>query len=513
MPQLNGTPRPAHVGTRRRGMALGVGPQPGRDVLRRAQHVLNPTLAILGAVPLAIAGVVVVGAPSGSTPVADLTLLDAAQTVELEMGGTGEPFVVPSGIHNQFVNPVQPLFPSQPTFPVTEALGVYTPEQLYPFTGVPSMGFDQSVQQGALLLNTAIMDQLAAGNNVVVLGTSQSADIASSEMQSLLALPTAEQPSADQLSFVLTASESAPNGGILARFDIPGDPVKIPSLGLSFDYSTPADTPWPTAIYDFEYDGFSDYPRYTGDLLSDLNAIEGILYVHTDTQFADLNLADAIALPVSADYTGHTQYFILPVEDLPLLDPLRQDGPLGNAVADLLQPILKPLVNLGYGNPDFGWSTAPANLETPVSLLPEPDMVLKAFEEAAAGVPVGIQNFMDDLGSLSAHTELIGNGASTTLNALPSLTDVLNSVNEIGSALSQLGTVTVQVGEALAITLPTYDIGLFAQELASGNLTNAIEEPIAVNIGADTLLGDFVWNSIALESLAEIVGALQSLIP
>lgn len=473
-------------------------------------------LVSLAVVPLTVAGAGALGVRPDVGPAARLTVsADArllAGTVELEMGGTGEPFVTPSTAPNPFVNPVEPLFPGQPVFPVTSAEGVYTPETLYPFTGIPDMGFDDSVQRGVSLLNTAIMAQLAAGNNVVVSGTSQSADIASTEMSNLLALPAAQQPTAEQLSFALTASEAAPNGGILARFDIPGDPVSISSLGLSFDNSTPADTPWETAIYNFEYDGFSDYPIYTGDLLSDLNAIEGILFVHTDTPLANLNPADAIKLPVSADYTGDTQYFMLPVHDLPLLDPLRLDGPMGNAVADLLQPVLTPLANLGYGDPDFGYSTAPANVATTVSLFPGSDMVTKAFQEAVAGIQPGIQNFMSDLGSLPSQSAADAVGGSAGTDSLPSLTDVLNSFNQIGLALSQLSTVTGQVDEALTTTLPTYDVSLFMQELGSGsNFLDAIDKVSAVNIGMDSILTDLVLNSISQSSLAEITGALTSL--
>ncbi len=46
---------------------------------------------------------------------------------------------------------------------------------------------------------------------------------------------------------------------------------------------------------------------------------------------------------------GNTTYFIVPTTNLPLLDPLRMFVPiLGNPLADLLQPFLKPLVDFGY---------------------------------------------------------------------------------------------------------------------------------------------------------------------
>lgn len=53
-----------------------------------------------------------------------------------------------------------------------------------------------------------------------------------------------------------------------------------------------------------------------------------------------------------------TNYFMIPVNGLPLLDPLREIPLIGNPIADLLQPDLTLLVNLGCDNPNplEGWS-------------------------------------------------------------------------------------------------------------------------------------------------------------
>jgi hypothetical protein len=45
---------------------------------------------------------------------------------------------------------------------------------------------------------------------------------------------------------------------------------------------------------------------------------------------------------------GHLTYYLMPTAQLPLLDPLRMLPILGNPLADLLQPFLKPIVDLGY---------------------------------------------------------------------------------------------------------------------------------------------------------------------
>lgn len=73
--------------------------------------------------------------------------------------------------------------------------GLYTPAQFQPWTGIPSLTYDQSVAEGAGYLHTAIMQQVAAGNDVVVLGFSQGASVATLEMRHLASLPAGVAPS------------------------------------------------------------------------------------------------------------------------------------------------------------------------------------------------------------------------------------------------------------------------------------------------------------------------------
>lgn len=154
--------------------------------------------------------------------------------------------------------------------------GLYTPAQFQPWTGIPSLTYDQSVAEGAGYLHTAIMQQVAAGNDVVVLGFSQGASVATLEMRHLASLPAGVAPSPDQLSFVLLGNPNNPNGGILARF--PG--LYLQSLGLTFNGATP-DTDYATTIYTTQYDGFADFPKYPLNILADVNALLGIYYSHS----------------------------------------------------------------------------------------------------------------------------------------------------------------------------------------------------------------------------------------
>lgn len=145
------------------------------------------------------------------------------QNTAIIMGGTGSPIPTPS-----YVNAITTLFIDPVVSnPVVKAL--VTPEELYPITGVKSLPFQTSVQLGLQILDGAIWEQINAGNHVTVFGYSQSAVIASLEMQHLISLgPNAPSPS--QLNFILIGNEMNPNGGILAR--IPG--LNVTTLGLLF---------------------------------------------------------------------------------------------------------------------------------------------------------------------------------------------------------------------------------------------------------------------------------------
>jgi hypothetical protein len=376
---------------------------------------------------------------------------------------------------------------------------------------------DTSVSQGVTILNDTIAPQLAAGQPVGVFGFSQSAVIASLEMEQL---DPAGTPSDLPAQFVLAGDLMNPNGGIFERFD----GLSLPSLGLNFYGATPADD-FPTTIYTLEYDGYADFPRYPIDILSDLNAIEGTGYVHsTYAELTPAELATAIQLPTSG--ATETTYYMIPTDNLRLLDPLRDIPVVGNPVADLLQPDLTYLVNLGYGDPLYGWSTAPANVATPFGLFPP----LSDFEQLpgllASGTEEGIQNFISDLTgtgpspvtlpSLSSLTSLLDPSSGTasatsaltepltTLSALVtnpalSLTDFANALSNAASTAYGTLLPTADIANALLTSVPAYDASLFL-----GNLSdpiNAIGLPIAADIGLGTLLGgielDVINNAIS----------------
>ncbi|MGH3563322.1 MAG: PE-PPE domain-containing protein, partial [Mycobacterium sp.] len=365
-------------------------------------------------------------APPGGPPFIpnpDVTVADI-------MGPSGTPIPQEAGQYmgEVFTRYLQPNFPNLTfTSPCTtltcgDVTGLYTPENLYPLTGVKTLPLDVSVSEGVTILNLTTEQQLTTlppGDDLGVFGWSQSAALASLEMEQLDPSGT---PSTDPVDFVLIGNPMNPNGGFLERF--PG--LNLASIGLTFYGATPAND-FPTTIYTGEYDGYADFPRYPIDVMSDLNAFFGIFYVHgAYPGLTAAQLDSAFTLPTQG--ATETTYYMIPTTDLPLLDPLRTVPVIGNPLADLLQPDLTYLVNLGYGDPLYGYSTSAANVPTPFGLFPS----LSDFEQLpgllASGTEQGIQNFIGDLTGIGPNP--------VTLGSLSSLTSLLDPSSRATSTLA-----------------------------------------------------------------------------
>jgi PE-PPE domain/PE family len=327
-----------------------------------ASNALNASVqALIGQTPTG----------SGASPAASIALI---------MGGTGNPlpdidYVL--GINTSYI---------QRLFPGAIPMGLFTPEMFWPVTpqlGAPFSTFGQSVTQGVSLLNAAINANISAGP-VVVFGYSQSATIATNEINALMAMGS---PNAGQLSFVLVGDPNNPNGGLLERFT----GFYIPVLDVPFNGATPPNSPYATTIYTIQYDGYADAPQYPLNVISDLNAIMGTFVVHglypdlTATQIAN----SEVLLPTSPGYTGNTQYYMIMSQNLPLLAPIRAIPYAGPPIADIFQPDLRVLVDLGYS--DYGPGLNYANVPTPAGLfdVPNPFTVIPDLALGAVQGPYG----------------------------------------------------------------------------------------------------------------------------
>lgn len=432
-----------------------------------------------------------------------------ANDVSIFIGGTGVPIPSPS-----FVTRANDLYVRSGLALTT----LVTPEQLYPITGVRSMTLDASVAEGVTILENALYDQIVTqGNSVTVFGISQSAIISSLLMRNLAdgtSVFGATPPLANQLSFVLTGNEMNPNGGMLSRF--PG--LSLPSIGLTFYGATPADTIYPVANYTLEYDGFADFPRYPINLLADLNAIMGIIYVHpTYLDLTPAQVDGALQLPTSPGYTGNTTYYMIRTENLPLLEPLRAIPGIGNPLANLIQPNMKVLVNLGYGDPNYGFSTSYADVPTPFGFLPNipPQIIGDAL---VAGTQQGIAHFTSDIQSLAAQPVTLPSfalpspsGLANTAAQFPTPVEIVNTAASIISTDYAVLLPTADILLSLVTTLPLYNAQLFLSQLATGNLINAIGYPLAANLGLASIAGGVEF-LVLLEAFADNVKDIQALL-
>ncbi|ODR05954.1 hypothetical protein BHQ15_14330 [Mycolicibacillus koreensis] len=437
--------------------------------------------------------------------------------------GTPIPWLGKDGQYMQLVfdNYLNQSFPKLET-PVTPCVStcnvnaLVTPEGLYPMTGVKDLPLNTSVERGVEILHNQILTDLAANGPVGddgalgVLGYSQSSVIASLEMEKLAGMTDA--PDADQLNFILLGNPMNPNGGLLSRFA----GLNIPSMGLNFYGATPADTIYPTDIYTIQYDGFADFPKYPLNVLADLNAFAGIYYVHGTYPETAANAFTELA--TSDGYAGVTNYFMMPTTDLPLLEPVRGIPLIGNPIAELLQPDLKVLIDLGYDNP-FA-ATTYADVATPFGLFPQWSAIEALPGNLVDGTKDGLENFVNSLSGISLSDLnpldlLSGAGGAAGTDPLGSVASFLpNAVNALSDAAANAYAAllpTADIGNALVTSMPAYLLNLSLDNLMDGDLLNAVGLPLAGAVGLATMAGGFEFLVIA-DAAQAVLGDLTGLI-
>jgi PE-PPE domain/PE family len=457
-----------------------------------------------------IAGTLGLSGAASPTYTAVTTAADPTVKAILIMTGSGTANP-PSSYITNVTSRYLTNFTSALSIPVTTAEG------LYPFTGVKDLTLDISLARGVTALDNAINLQITPGmggptNSVSILGYSQSSIIASLEMPKLLAegFIGSTNPATNQVYFTLLGDPANPNGGLLARF--PG--LSFPSLGVTFGTSTPSND-FPTTIWSLEYDGFADFPRYPIDIFSDLNALAGIVFVHgTYPHLTQATLNTAVTLGQSGN-PSMTTYNMIPTENLPLLAPLRLLPVIGNPLADLIQPDLKLLVNWGYGDPNYGWSTSPADIQTPFGFLPPLSATTELVSLFPGATAQGVSAFANDLSSLASSLPGAATSGFAQLALPPSAslpttpTGIIQAIesantNIVGTFTADLSTAygtllpTADIATAVVVTLPSYDVNLFLDGITQaingdpvGGLVNAFGRPIAADVGLVTLAGGF----------------------
>ena len=279
---------------------------------------------------------------------------------------------------------------------------VVTPQEFWPFTGPRDLKINESITQGTHVLNLVVRDALVSDPRpIVIFGDSQSSSMLTLEKRGLAGLSEAEK---SRITLVLTANPNRPNGGLLQRLA----PFSVPVLDLIATGPTPTDTGIRTFDIAFQYDGVADFPQYPLNLLADLNLLAGAdihhSYMTGRNGYTESELAQALNDPANRQTYGDTTYISIPAKQLPLLAPLRQFGratgltALTTPIADLIEPALRVLVELGYDR------TSSYGQPAQFGLVPKIDP-RRLVSDLAVAVKQGVNAALADLGGIRNQQE------------------------------------------------------------------------------------------------------------
>ncbi|QZA08117.1 PE-PPE domain-containing protein [Mycolicibacter heraklionensis] len=461
-------------------------------------------------------------APVDSTPA-------AGQGVALMMGGSGVPWPAPELVQWAFEHYSEV---NGANFGDYVPLRVFIPNGGEPaFGGIHALQYDTSVAQGVEAVEARINEELMAGHPVVVGGVSQSSNVDSVVLRDIADgrfvpdysnVPAGTTP----LQFLLLGNPSNPNGGFLERFHLPEDPAaSVTSVGLTFDGAAATDTGIPVTSYCLEYDPNCDFPVYTQNLISNLNAMAGWALVHPyyidgvagpGLGVTPDQIANAIELQTSEGYDGGSTFYMMPWQDqLPLATVIQAIA--GKPLADLLEPDLRVLANLGYGtDPYTGWSTSPADVAT--TLQASPHLTAEEFNTILGalwdGAKEGFHDFTNDLlhpaadsgGLLSG---LLGGGGD--MDAPHSLAEMANGFSKLLTDLYSLVLPVQDIVNALTVALPAHELTVLTNSLMEGqSLGDALSLTSAFATGLESLAGGFLA-IVGLNALPDIQADLAQI--
>jgi len=268
--------------------------------------------------------------------------------------GTKTPIYLQMGVAGQgYLDPTNPASPFYGYNPVAVQWPATIP---FSFTWGDTAPFESVQRAGLTAMQAAISAGLAAGGPVEVVGYSSSANVV---VQELTALRAAGSPDTDELNFIMIAGMNRPNGGIAERF--PG--LIVPFINVPLGGSPQTKTAYKVTDISWQYDPISDFPNYPLDVVSDLNSVLAFFSQHSDYYNADVS---PTAPRVTPDVTvGNITYVTLAAPTLPLLLPLKALG-VPKQLINLVEPVLKVLVDFGYNRKISPATPTPASLAPPL---------------------------------------------------------------------------------------------------------------------------------------------------
>ncbi|MDA4109413.1 PE-PPE domain-containing protein [Mycolicibacterium holsaticum] len=386
-------------------------------------------LVFLGALSTAVFGVIT----------AVMAALSLAATTVLIVPGTGTPNanVVENympNFYDRYIGGTDAELPAECVAATDCTLtGINYPASFFPlffFSGwcVPGRcdTWNDSVGTGATNLNTTLIDRLVnTDDDIILAGYSQGGAVVSNELRNLASLsPELKQ----RLSVFVIGNAYNPDGGLFTRL---GFLPTIPFLDITFGPSMPTNLGIPITSVGFEYDPVMYAPLYWLNPFAMLNALaafelvhgyylsptgsspdSSIAYGYTEEELAQILQGPCPGPNCRVDAEGN-RYFMIPAKSLPLTDLVMQivPGPLRpfvRPVVDLVTPVLKVLVDLGYN-----WSGDPGQTRwlSPLPFNPFQNW-FAVGQDLVEAVGEGIQNAFG-----GGTTTLIAPPADTTLAA------------------------------------------------------------------------------------------------
>jgi len=220
--------------------------------------------------------------------------------------------------------------------------------------------------------------------NAVIFGYSQGAVTASEFKKAWNANPTTDV----HPTFVLLGNGDRPNGGILARFA----GIYIPGLDMTATGATPTHTAGAPAgqitTVDIagQYDPIADAPLNPLNPFAMTNSMMGTLFVHLN--YANLDPSQAVL----QDTVGDTKYYLIPTYPVPLLVPVQMIPGVGPIAADMLDPLVRMLVETGYDRTISPGTPTKANF----LYFPNPITLISNIPVALG---TGLDNGLQDVGA------------------------------------------------------------------------------------------------------------------
>jgi hypothetical protein len=208
------------------------------------------------------------------------------------------------------------------------------PASFYPFLGVTAL--NPSVAQGVVALDAAIR-AIPAGQPIQVLGVSQGDIVLSVEEKALLADP----PPNTDITFIRFADPTSPTGimGRNAGLNLPG-----------VTFVAAPETPYNTVIFTRQYEGIADWPVDQLNILADINAILGAVYLHAQPDYGVVvGTVPASYVSTTTNSLGATTttYLIPDTGLLPILRPLQSLG-VNEQLLDAIQVPLQRIIDSAY---------------------------------------------------------------------------------------------------------------------------------------------------------------------